>query len=167
MMLGFDYVIGSQLAALSEFQKFFGVQQPDGSWIIPATYLSAWGAIGLGCDVIASWLAAPLLEKYGRKPLILFSAFVSVVAIILQQLATNWRVHLAGRAVNGAWFLLLWAGGLVDDTSLTNLHQALPSASCLQFPRYGLARRAARNCAVSGCAFVRYEDPASMSRCEY
>ncbi|KAJ6442354.1 MFS transporter [Purpureocillium lavendulum] len=100
MMLGFDYVIGSQLAALSEFQKFFGVQQPDGSWIIPATYLSAWGAIGLGCDVVASWLAAPLLEKYGRKPLILFSALVSVVAIILQQLATNWRVHLAGRAVN-------------------------------------------------------------------
>ncbi|UNI22273.1 hypothetical protein JDV02_008175 [Purpureocillium takamizusanense] len=101
MMLGFDYVIGSQLAALSEFQKFFGVQQPDGSWIIPATYLSAWGAIGLGCDVVASWLAAPLLEKYGRKPLILFSAGVSVVAIVLQQLATNWRVHLTGRAVNG------------------------------------------------------------------
>ena len=105
MMLGFDYVIGSQLAALSEFQKFFGVQQPDGSWIIPATYLSAWGAIGLGCDVVASWLAAPLLEKYGRKPLILFSALVSVVAIILQQLATNWRVHLAGRAVNGSYLL--------------------------------------------------------------
>lgn len=101
MMLGFDYVIGSQLAALSEFKKYFGVQEADGTWIIPATYLSAWGAIGLGCDVIASWLAAPLLEKYGRKPLILFSAIVSVVAIILQQLATNWRVHLAGRAVNG------------------------------------------------------------------
>ncbi|OAQ60247.1 MFS transporter [Pochonia chlamydosporia 170] len=101
MMLGFDYVIGAQLASLSEFQKYFGEEQADGTWIIPATYLSAWGAIGLGCDVIASWLAAPLLEKYGRKPLILFSAFVSVVAIILQQLATNWRVHLAGRAVNG------------------------------------------------------------------
>ena len=101
MMLGFDYVIGSQLAALSEFQKFFGFQQADGTYIVPATYLSAWGAIGLGCDVVASWLAAPLLEKYGRKPLILFSAIVSVVAVVLQQLATEWRTHLAGRAVNG------------------------------------------------------------------
>ena len=104
MMLGFDYVIGSQLAALSAFQKFFGVQQPDGSWIVPASYLSAWGAIGLGCDVVASWLAAPVLEKYGRKPLILFCAVVSTVAIILQQMATNWRIHLAGRAVNGSLF---------------------------------------------------------------
>ena len=34
-MLGFDYVIGSQLAALSEFQKFFGFQQADGTVIIP------------------------------------------------------------------------------------------------------------------------------------
>lgn len=105
MMLGFDYVIGSQLAALSEFQKFFGVEQQDGTWIVPASYLSAWGAIGLGCDVVASWLAAPVLEKYGRKPLILFCAFVSTVAIILQQLATNWKVHLAGRAVNGSYIV--------------------------------------------------------------
>lgn len=114
MMLGFDYVIGSQLAALSQFQRFFGVEQADGTWIIPATYLSAWGAIGLGCDVVASWLAAPLMEKYGRKPLILFSAFVSVVAIILQQLATNWRVHLAGRAVNG-WFSVSYGTGGVNS----------------------------------------------------
>lgn len=101
MMLGFDYVIGGQLAALSQVQQFFGVQLADGSWVVPAYILSAWGSIGLGCDVIAAWLAAPLLEKYGRKPLILFCALVSTVAIILQQLAPNWRVHLAGRAVNG------------------------------------------------------------------
>lgn len=101
MMLGFDYVIGAQLAALTQFQRFFGVEQDDGTWIIPATYLSAWNAIGLACHVVASWLAAPWLEKYGRKPLILFSAIVSVVAVVLQQLAPDWRMHLAGRAVNG------------------------------------------------------------------
>lgn len=101
MMLGFDYVIGGQLATLSEFQRFFGVQLPDGSWIAPAKYLSAWNAIGLGCHIITAWLAAPLLEKFGRKPLILPAAIVSVAAIILQQLAQDWRTHLAGRAVNG------------------------------------------------------------------
>jgi MFS family permease len=101
MMLGFDYVIGGQLVTLSVFQRKFGERQPDGSWICPATYISAWNAIGLGCHIITAWLAAPLLEKYGRKPLILFAAVVTTVGILLQQLAPEWRMHLAGRAVNG------------------------------------------------------------------
>ena len=101
MMLGFDYVNCGQLAALSEFQKFFVIQLSDGSWIIPAIYLSAWGSIGLGCDVIAAWLCAPLIEKFGRKPFILISAILSTAGVVLQQLAPDWRVHLAGRAVNG------------------------------------------------------------------
>lgn len=105
MMLGFDYVIGGQLAALTEFQRKFGIQLPDGSYVAPAKYLSAWGSIGLGCDVVAAWLAAPLLEKFGRKPLILFAAIVSTAAILLQQLAQDWRVHLAGRALNGVFAL--------------------------------------------------------------
>lgn len=104
-MLGFDYVIGGQLATLSEVQKFFGVQLSDGSWIVPASYLSAWNAIGLGCHVVTAWFAAPLLEKFGRKPLILVAAVISTVAIILQQLAPDWRVHLAGRGVNGTAIL--------------------------------------------------------------
>lgn len=104
MMLGFDYVIGGQLAALTEVQKFFGVQLSDGTWIVPATVLSAWGAIGLGCHVITAWFAAPLFEKFGRKPLIIVAAVISTAAILLQQLAPNWRVHLAGRAVNGSVF---------------------------------------------------------------
>src|ERR1700709_1588261 len=101
MMLGFDYVIGGQLTALTEFQKKFGIQLADGSWVAPAKYLSAWGSIGLGCDVVAAWLAGPFLENFGRKPLILFSAIISTAAVLLQQLAQDWRVHLAGRAVNG------------------------------------------------------------------
>lgn len=114
MMLGFDYVIGGQLAALTEFQEKFGIQLSDGSWVAPAKYLSAWGSIGLGCDIIAAWLAAPLLEKYGRKPLILFSAIVSTAAILLQQLAQNWRVHLAGRAINGEPDLYLEADTILE-----------------------------------------------------
>lgn len=109
-MLGFDYVIGGQLATLSECQRFFGVQQADGSWIIPATVLSAWNAIGLGCHVVTAWFAAPLLEKFGRKPLIIVAALISTVGIILQQLAPDWRVHLAGRAVNGIGFQTSDAG---------------------------------------------------------
>lgn len=101
MMLGFDYVIGAQLAALTEFQKKFGIELDDGTWVVPAAYLSGFAAIGLGCDIIAAWLSAPLMEKYGRKPLILFVAAVSTAAIILQQLAPDWRMHMAGRAVNG------------------------------------------------------------------
>ena len=106
-MLGFDYVIGGQLASLPKVQQKFGVQLSDGSWVVPATVLSAWNAIGLGCHVVTAWFAAPLLEKFGRKPLIIVAAVITTVAVLLQQLAPNWRVHLAGRAVNGTNNLLI------------------------------------------------------------
>lgn len=154
MMLGFDYVIGSQLAALSEFQKFFGVQQPDGSWIVPASYLSAWGAIGLGCDVVASWLAAPVLEKYGRKPLILFCAGVSTVAIILQQLATNWRVHLAGRAVNGSSFCQRFIKCVATRFANKRGLQVYPLVLCSPSLHCGLERPAVLSLEGFGSASV-------------
>ncbi|KAK5073941.1 hypothetical protein LTR64_006919 [Lithohypha guttulata] len=101
MILGYDYVIGGQLASLPEFQRKFGYEQANGDWIIPARYLSAWAAIGPACDIIAAAIAAPLLEKYGRKPQILFAAVVSTVGVLLQQLASDWKMVLAGRGVNG------------------------------------------------------------------
>lgn len=130
MMLGFDYVIGAQLATLSEFQKTFGVQQADGTWIIPTMYLAAWNSIGLGCDVVASWLAAPWLEKYGRKPLILFSALASVVGVALQQLAPDWRVHLAGRGVNGSCPADIQLHKLIDVVQVSPLVYCSLSRHC-------------------------------------
>lgn len=101
MMLGWDYVAGGQLASLPEFRQQFGVMQDDGSWLLPAHYLAAWASVGLACDIVAALLAAPLLEKYGRKHQIIVASIISVVGVLLQQLATEWKMHLAGRAVNG------------------------------------------------------------------
>ncbi|KAL5344153.1 general substrate transporter [Aspergillus crustosus] len=100
-MQGFDIVAGGQLAALSEFQKAFGSLQPDGSYLIPARYLSAWNSIAPACEIVSTLIYAPLLEKYGRKPGIVAASLISTVGIILQQLAMDWKVHLAGRGVNG------------------------------------------------------------------
>ncbi|GIC94605.1 putative MFS alpha-glucoside transporter [Aspergillus udagawae] len=100
IMQGFDIVAGGQLAALPEFQKQFGRLQPDGSHIIPAHYLSAWNSIAPACEIASTFIYAPLLEKYGRKPGILVASAISVAGVLLQQLATDWRVHLAGRGVN-------------------------------------------------------------------
>lgn len=100
-MQGYDLVGGGQLAALPQFQKKFGVLEPDGSYLIPARYLSAWSSIAPACEIASTFIFAPLLEKYGRKPGILVAAFISAAGILLQQLAGNWRVHLAGRGING------------------------------------------------------------------
>ncbi|SPO05070.1 related to MFS alpha-glucoside transporter [Cephalotrichum gorgonifer] len=102
MMLGWDYVAGGQLAALPEFRKQFGVLQDDGTWLLPARYLSAWQSIGPACEIVAAIIAAPFLEKYGRKPQILVASVLSAAGVALQQVAKEWTVHLAGRAVNGA-----------------------------------------------------------------
>lgn len=100
-MQGFDIVAGSQLAVLPEFQKQFGRPQPDGSYIIPARYLSAWNSIGPACEIASTFIYAPLLERYGRRPGILVASAISAGGVLLQQLATDWRVHMAGRGVNG------------------------------------------------------------------
>ncbi|KAH8805310.1 general substrate transporter [Xylogone sp. PMI_703] len=101
IMQGFDIVAGGQLAALPTFQKQFGIKEHDGSYLIPAHYLSAWNSIAPACEVASTFIFAPLLERFGRKPGILAAAFISTAGILLQQLATDWKVHLAGRGVNG------------------------------------------------------------------
>ncbi|RHZ63542.1 hypothetical protein CDV55_102822 [Aspergillus turcosus] len=101
VMQGYDIVGGGQLAALPEFRKKFGVLEANGSYLIPAHYLSAWSSIAPACEIVSTFIFAPLLEKFGRKPGILVAAVISTAGIILQQLAGNWRVHLAGRGVNG------------------------------------------------------------------
>ncbi|KIV82019.1 hypothetical protein PV11_04160 [Exophiala sideris] len=101
IMQGFDIVGGGQLAALSSFQEKFGVLLPDGSYLIPAHYLSAWSSIAPATEIVATFIFAPLLEKYGRKWGILAASLFSMTGILLMQLADNWKVHLAGRGVNG------------------------------------------------------------------
>lgn len=100
-MQGFDIVAGGQLAALPTFQRQFGVEQPDGSYLIPAHVLSAWNSIAPACEIVVTFIFVPLLEKFGRKPQVLAAMLISTAGIILQQLATEWKIHLAGRAVNG------------------------------------------------------------------
>lgn len=101
VMQGFDIVAGGQLAALPVFVKKFGVLRSDGSYLIPAHYLSAWNAIAPACEIAATPIFAPLLEKFGRKWGILAASVISTAGIILMQLADDWKVHLAGRGVNG------------------------------------------------------------------
>lgn len=100
-MQGFDLVGGGQLAALPAFQEKFGVLRSDGSYLIPAHYLSAWNSIAPACEIVSTFIFAPLLEKFGRKWGVLAAAVFSTVGILLMQLANDWKVHLAGRGVNG------------------------------------------------------------------
>lgn len=101
MMQGFDIVAGGQLAALPAFQKQFGILEPSGNYLIPAHYLSAWNSIAPACEIVSTFVVVPSLEKFGRKPAILVAMMISVAGVLLQQLATDWRTHLAGRGVNG------------------------------------------------------------------
>src|SRR5699024_7795374 len=71
MMLGMDYLVGGQLLPMPAFQQQFGNIQPDGSYVIPASHASAWQAIGPACDLVTALLTHPLLDKWGRKPMLL------------------------------------------------------------------------------------------------
>jgi hypothetical protein len=91
-MQGFDIVAGGQLASLPAFREKFGVLQVDGSYLIPAYYLSAWNSVAPACQIVATFVFAPLLEKYGRKWGVLAVSCISVAGVLLQQLAPDWRV---------------------------------------------------------------------------
>ncbi|KAF5675583.1 major facilitator superfamily transporter [Fusarium denticulatum] len=101
VMQGFDIVAGGQLAALPEFRNKFGVLKSDGTHSIPAHYLSAWNSIAPATEIVATFIFAPLLERFGRKWGILAASIISVAGVLLQQLAPDWRTHLAGRGING------------------------------------------------------------------
>ncbi|KFZ14604.1 hypothetical protein V502_05988 [Pseudogymnoascus sp. VKM F-4520 (FW-2644)] len=61
-------------------------------------------SIAPACEIVATFIFAPMLEKFGRKPGILAASIISVAGVLcrcLQQLAKDWKVHLAGRGVNG------------------------------------------------------------------
>ncbi|KAI5297207.1 hypothetical protein KEM55_005008, partial [Ascosphaera atra] len=100
-MQGFDLVANGQLAALPEFKKKFGRLEDDGTYLIPAHVLTSWSAVAPACEVVTAFIFAPLLEKYGRKPGIILSAFTSTGSVVIQQFAGNWKIHLLGRAING------------------------------------------------------------------
>ena len=142
MMLGLDYVAGGQLAALPKFKEEFGVVGPHGSYIVPARYLSAWASIGPACDIVAALIAVPFLEKYGRKPQILVASVLSAVGVLLQQLATEWKMHLAGRAVNGQYNIPRKPGKVGLQKLTSNMLQGLLLVLCLLFHLSGLERRA-------------------------
>ncbi|GJN66136.1 hypothetical protein PLICBS_000152 [Purpureocillium lilacinum] len=101
VMQGFDIVAGGQLAALPAFREKFGVHQSDGTYLIPAHYLSAWNSIAPATEIVSAFIFAPLLDRFGRKWGILAASLISVAGVLLQQLAPDWKVHLAGRGVNG------------------------------------------------------------------
>jgi MFS family permease len=77
------------------------VLRDDGSYLIPAHYLSAWNSIAPATEIATTFIFAPLLEKFGRKWGILAASLISAAGVVLQQLAPDWRMHLAGRGVNG------------------------------------------------------------------
>ncbi|KAA8908300.1 hypothetical protein TRICI_004786 [Trichomonascus ciferrii] len=101
MMLGGDYLVGGQLLPMEHFKEQFG-ELLDGEYVIPSNYASAWSSIGLAFDLVAALFTHPLMDKYGRKPLIFVASIISIVGVLLQHLATEWRLHLVGRAINGA-----------------------------------------------------------------
>ncbi|RSL52043.1 hypothetical protein CEP53_008225 [Fusarium sp. AF-6] len=100
VMQGFDIVAGGQLAALPAFREKFGNLQPDGSYLIPAHYLSAWNSIAPATEIVSTFIFAPLLDKFGRKWGILAASLISVAGVLLQQLEPDWRMHLAGRGIS-------------------------------------------------------------------
>ncbi|KAI6784559.1 uncharacterized protein J7T54_006604 [Emericellopsis cladophorae] len=67
----------------------------------PPTSLSAWNSIAPANEIVATFIFALLLERFGRKGGILAASLISVTSVLFHQLAPDWLMHLAGRGGNG------------------------------------------------------------------
>lgn len=81
----------------------FGVvdkSQPTG-YLIPSTWLSGWTGGSCAGEFVGVLLAGFLMEAFGRKKAFLVGSFITAIGVAMQVGASEWRLFLGGRIVNG------------------------------------------------------------------
>ncbi|KAK5129219.1 hypothetical protein LTR08_003743 [Meristemomyces frigidus] len=101
IMAGFDPQLVGTLVAIPTFQKQFGQQLPDGSYIVEAQWQSAFNlGVPVG-QVVGSLGVGVPLEKYGRKWTLAGCCLITCIAVTLQASSQNKPQILVAELVNG------------------------------------------------------------------
>jgi MFS transporter, SP family, general alpha glucoside:H+ symporter len=101
IMAGFDPQLVGSLVAIPTFQRTFGNQLPDGSFVIEAQWQSAFNlGVPVGQVLGALGVGIPL-EKIGRRWTLGCCCLITCVAVALQSSAQNKPQILIAELVNG------------------------------------------------------------------
>lgn len=101
IMAGFDPQLVGTLIAIPRFQHDFGVQLPDGSFVVQAQWQSAFNlGVPVG-QVIGSFGVGYPLEKIGRRWTLAICCMITCLAVALQTSSQNRPQILIAELVNG------------------------------------------------------------------
>jgi SP family general alpha glucoside:H+ symporter-like MFS transporter len=101
IMAGFDPQLVGTLIAIPRFQHDFGIQLPDGSFVVQAQWQSAFNlGVPVG-QVIGSFSVGYPLEKIGRRWTLACSCMITCLAVALQTSAQNRPQILIAELING------------------------------------------------------------------
>lgn len=101
IMAGFDPQLVGTLVAIPTFQKQFGVELADGSYVVQAKWQSAFNlGVPVG-QVIGSLGVGWPMDKWGRKWTLAGCCLITCIAVALQSSAQNKPQILIAELVNG------------------------------------------------------------------
>ncbi|CAK7204310.1 hypothetical protein SEUCBS139899_007065 [Sporothrix eucalyptigena] len=109
---GYAQNLPGSIAANSSFIATFGTVKSaaTGAKALNAQYVSAWGGITSGAQVISMVVGAFLSDRFGRKFNLYSVSFFMAVALVLELTAKNWIFFLMARMFAG------WATGIAKTT---------------------------------------------------
>lgn len=97
----FESQAGGIVIAISAFRRDFGDLQPDGSYVIAASWQSAFSGIPLAGQIVGQWVGSWLADRWGKRWVIFASLLVSVAFIGIEFAATSVQIFLLGKTLNG------------------------------------------------------------------
>jgi len=101
IMAGFDPQLVGTLIAIPRFQHDFGVQLPDGSFVVQAKWQSAFNlGVPVG-QVVGAFSVGWPLQKFGRRWTLAGCCVVTLITVALQTSSQNRPQILVAELVNG------------------------------------------------------------------
>lgn len=101
VMEGYDVSLLSNFYAQSQFNQKYGVLQPDGSYVIPASWRSALSNGVICGEVLGLFLTGILQDRFGYRKTILGALVLVICFIFIVFFAQNIQMLLAGEILCG------------------------------------------------------------------
>lgn len=118
----FESQAGGIVIAIATFREDFGDLQPDGSYVINASYQSAFSGVPLAAQIVGQWTGSWLSDRFGKRWVIFCALMVSVAFIGIEFAATSVQIFLLGKTLNG------YCLGIVQALCVTYVADITPLA---------------------------------------
>ncbi|KAJ5701164.1 maltose permease Mal61 [Penicillium malachiteum] len=100
LMYGFDTMALSLCLSMTPFEQQFGQETASG-YVIATWWQSVWNALSQIACMIGAWGIGKVSDMYGRRVCFILAGMVGMVGVAVLYIASNSRVFLAGKIVNG------------------------------------------------------------------